>query len=113
MRRPGLREQRCRPEPIQHLRHHDRAGNSPRASFQAAAHRVLAFRATGVLRCIRVRIGSDLAICRHQGRDSRECDHRSLQADGEHHDDSDELTLHDENINTLPSFALPKRCPSP
>ena len=70
---------------------------------------MLALRATGVLRRIRVRNGGGLAIRRHQRGDSRECDHRSLQADSEHHDDSDELTLHDEDVNTPPSFALPKR----
>jgi hypothetical protein len=111
MRGPELREQRCRPKQMQRLRYHrSRAGNSPRASFEAAAHRVLAFRTTGVLSYIRVRNGGGLAIRRHQGRDSRECDHRSLQADSEHHNESDELTLHNKNISTRPAFAQPKSC---
>jgi hypothetical protein len=96
---------RCRPKPIQYLWYRrGRAGNSPRASFETAAHRVLAFWTTGVLSCIRVRNGGGLAIRRHQGGHSRECDHRSLQADGEHHNESDELTLHDKNNNTRPAF---------
>jgi hypothetical protein len=95
--------------PVQRWRHHrGRARNGPRAGFEAAAHRVLAFRATGVLRCIRVRIGSRLAACRHQGGDSRKGDHRPLQSDSEHHDDGDELALHEENTNTQPASALPK-----
>ena len=95
MRRPDLRGQRCRPKPIQHLRYHsDRAGNRPCARFQTAAHRVFAFRAAGVLRCIRVRNCGGLAIRRHQGGDSRECDYRSLQPNSEHYDEGNELTLH-------------------
>lgn len=96
--------------PVQRRHYHrGHTRNGPRADFEAAAHRVLAFRATGVLRCTRVRIPCGLAICRHQGGDSRECDHRALQPESEHHDDSDELTLHDENTNTQPASALPKR----
>ena len=111
MHRAELREQRCRPKPIQHLGYHcDRTSNSARAGFEAAAHRVLAFRTTGVLSYIRVRNGGGLAIRRHPAGDSREGDRRSLQADSEHHNDSDELTLHDRNSNTRPTYAQPKRC---
>jgi hypothetical protein len=60
---------------------------------------VLAFRATAVLRRIRVRNERGLAIRRHQWGDSRKCGHRPLQADGEHHDDRDELTLHTQKLN--------------
>ena len=110
MRRPELREQRRMTMPVQRRCYHrGHTRNGPRAGFKAAAHRVLAFRATGVLRCIRVRIPCGLAICRHQGGDSREGDDRALQSDSEHHDDSDELALHDQNSNTQPASALPKR----
>src|SRR5258707_3251371 len=96
MRGPELWGQRCRPKPIQCFRNpRDRASTNPRASFEAAAHRVLAFWTTCALNHIRVRNGGGLAI-RQQGRDSRKCDHRSLQADSEHHNESDELTVHEE-----------------
>jgi hypothetical protein len=35
---------------------------------------------------------------RHQGGGPRKCDHGPLQADGEHHDESDELALHMESV---------------
>jgi hypothetical protein len=97
--RKELRKQRCRPKPIQRLRYHSDGASHSAAGFEAATHRVLAFRATGVLRGIRVRSDSGLAIRRHQWGDSRKCDHRPLQADGEHHDDRDELTLHTQKLN--------------
>jgi hypothetical protein len=101
MRRTELREQRCRPKPIQHLGYHcDSTSNSSGAGFEAAAHRVLAFRTTGVLRRIRVRTDGGLAIRRHQRRYSRKRDQSTLQSDGEHHDESDELTLHGMNTST-------------
>lgn len=37
---------------------------------------------------------------RHQRGDTRHCGHRPLQADGEHHDEGDELALHVEKPNT-------------
>jgi hypothetical protein len=97
--RQELRKQRCRPKPIQHLRCRcDHTGNSAHAGVEAAAHRVLAPRATAVLRRIRVRTGRGLAMRRHQGGGPRKCDHGPLQADGEHHDESDELALHMESV---------------
>jgi hypothetical protein len=98
--RQELRKQRCRPKPIQHLRCGcDDTGNSPHAGFEAAAHGVLALRATGVLRRVRVRTGRGLAIRRHQWGGPRKRGHRPLQADGEHHDESDELALHTQKRN--------------
>ena len=90
----------CRSKPMQHLRHRRGcAGHRAHARFEAATHRVLPFRATGVLRRIRVRNGSCLAIRRHQWGDSRKGDRRTLQADGEHHDDREKLTLHNQKLN--------------
>jgi len=88
-------------------------GRSCDAGIEAAAHRALTFRAARILRCIGVRNRSGLAIRRHQGRDSRKGDHRSLQADSEYHDKGDELTLHNNDINTPSMIAHPKPCASP
>lgn len=97
--RQELRKQRCRPKPIQRLRCRcDHTGNSAHAGVEAAAHRVLSPRATAVLRRIRVRTGRGLAM-RHQGRGPRKCHHRPLQADGEHHDESDKPALHIQKRN--------------
>jgi hypothetical protein len=88
--------------PIQRLqRNRYRSCNRPRAGFEAATRGVLALRATGVLSRIQVRNCSGLAICRHQRGDSRKCDHRALQPDGEHDDESDELALHSQKLSRL------------
>jgi hypothetical protein len=88
--------------PIERLRRRcDRTSNSPQAGFKAATHCALAFRATKVLRSIRVRIGSGLAVRGHQRGNPRKCDHGTLQSDDKHHDDGDELTLHGEKLNRL------------
>jgi hypothetical protein len=98
--RQELRKQRCRPEPVQHLRcRRDGTGNRAHAGFNTATHRVVALRATGVLRRIRVRNGRGLAIRRHRWGDSRKRDHRPLQTDGEHHDESNKLALHTQKRN--------------
>jgi hypothetical protein len=88
--------------PIERLRRRcDRTSNIPRAGFKAATHRALAFRATRVLRSIRVRIGSGLAVRGDQRGNPRRCDYGTLQSDDKHHDDGDELTLHGEKLNRL------------
>ena len=95
MSRAELREQRCVTVPIHRSRRHrDRTRNGPSASIEAAAHRALTFRATGILRRIRMRNGGALAVRRHNRGNPRKCGYRALQADGEHHDKSDELALH-------------------
>ena len=66
MSRAELREQRCVTVPIHRSRRHrGRTRNSPSASIEAAAHRALTFRATGILRRIRMRNGGALAVRRH------------------------------------------------
>jgi hypothetical protein len=95
MSRAQLRKQGCVTVPIQRLRcHRDRTRNGPSAGLEAAAQRALTFRATGILGPIRMRNGGGLAVCRHNGGNPCKGDYRALQADGEHHDQSDERALH-------------------
>ena len=102
MSRAQLREQRCVTVPIQRLRgHRDRTRNGPSAGLEAAAQRALTGGATGILRRIRMRSASGLAVCRHNWGNPRKCDYRALQADGEHHDQSDEPALHVRKLNRL------------
>ena len=77
---------------VSHL-HHSSA-NSREAKIEAATHGALTFGATRILRCIRVDRSRGLQSVGIKGEVDANAADRSLNADGQHQDQSDELALH-------------------